>query len=210
MELETLTKKYPRSRLVVVQIDVTEVASIQKAVEELTTLLPNGLDYLVNNAGIHPQPLTSFQDLDLKLFEEEVLFNTVVPVQVTRPLIPLIRKSQKKKVVFITSVLGSIELGFNTPGLSNSYSTAKAALNMLARKWGAELKSDGITVVTIHPGWVGTEIGEGIRPYMEKFAAHVPLITISQSSEGLIKVIQDTKLDDSTVFYNFDGTRLPW
>jgi len=61
--LQELAEIYPTTRLALVELNVTDVASIKKAAEEVATLLPNGLDYLINNAGISPQPMTSFEDL---------------------------------------------------------------------------------------------------------------------------------------------------
>lgn len=49
---------------------------------------------------------------------------------VIRAFLPLIRKSKEKKILAITSVLGSIELGFTMPGVANTYSVVKAGLNM--------------------------------------------------------------------------------
>ena len=66
--LQELTAKYPKTRLALVELNVTDVASIKKAAEEVATLLPNGLDYLINNAGIMPQPMTSFEDLCVPLY----------------------------------------------------------------------------------------------------------------------------------------------
>jgi NAD(P)-dependent dehydrogenase (short-subunit alcohol dehydrogenase family) len=66
--LKELAAKYPKTRLALVELDVTDVTSIKKAAEEVTTLLPNGLDYLINNAGISPQPMTSFEDLCVPLY----------------------------------------------------------------------------------------------------------------------------------------------
>ena len=59
--LNELASKY--KNLKVVALDITNQSSIDAAVEVVTPLLPNGLDYLVNNAGQAPQPLTKFEDL---------------------------------------------------------------------------------------------------------------------------------------------------
>ncbi len=44
-------------------MDISDPAQILKVAEEVQKLLPDGLDYLVNNAGISHQPLTTFEDL---------------------------------------------------------------------------------------------------------------------------------------------------
>lgn len=101
---------------------------------------------------------------------------TVSQIQIVRLFLPLIRKGTERKFVFLTSLLGSIETAIGFPDLSNAYSISKAALNMyamrffffvsflsfcssnttsgrrLVRKYGAALKSEGITCVLLHPG----------------------------------------------------------
>ncbi|TFK36262.1 putative short-chain dehydrogenases/reductase [Crucibulum laeve] len=209
-ELQALTDKYPKDRLFIVKLDVQSEESVAEAVKEITPLLPNGLDYVINNAGVHIQPMTSFAEINIKELIEEVIFNTTAPIIVTRPLLPLIAKSEKKKIIIITSVLGSIELGGAFVGLSNAYSISKAALNMLGRKWGAELKPSGITVALIHPGWVQTEIGDAISDWMHKYAPDVPHIKPAESAAGVVKVSKDVTLESTTSYWNFDGTNYPW
>lgn len=69
-----------------------------------------------------------------------------------RAFLPLIRKGHDKKIVVISSALGSIELAAGMPGLNDIYSVTRAALNMLVRKWGGVLKLEGITTALVHPG----------------------------------------------------------
>jgi NAD(P)-dependent dehydrogenase (short-subunit alcohol dehydrogenase family) len=61
---------------------------------------------------------------------DEVGFNLKSTIIVVREFLPLIRKSEGKKIGIISSVLGSIEYAGNMIGLANGYSIAKAALNM--------------------------------------------------------------------------------
>jgi NAD(P)-dependent dehydrogenase (short-subunit alcohol dehydrogenase family) len=67
---------------------------------------------------------------DLDAFQEEILFNTVVPIRLTRAFLPLIKKSKEKKVIFVTSALGSFERTWPLVNECNAYSVSKAALNM--------------------------------------------------------------------------------
>lgn len=61
--LKELASQYPKDRLQLVRLDVANSVSVVEAVGMVTSLVPNGLDYLVNNAGVHPQPLTKFEDM---------------------------------------------------------------------------------------------------------------------------------------------------
>lgn len=69
-----------------------------------------------------------------------------------RSYLPLIKKGEQKKILVISSVLGSIDRAAYMPGLADAYSISRAALNMLVRKWGGALKGEGVTTAVIHPG----------------------------------------------------------
>lgn len=90
---------------------------------------------------------------DLTAFKNEIDFNLISTILLLRGFLPLIRRSKgPKKILQVSSVLGSIELAGYMPGLTPTYSVGKAALNMLLRKWGASLKGEGITTLLVHPG----------------------------------------------------------
>jgi len=210
-QLQDIATKYPNDRLIMLDLDVTKAESILKVVKNLDSLVPEGLDHFISNAGLSLQPLTTFADLDLVAFEDELRFNLVPTINLLRAFLPSIRKSKVKKILILTSQLGSIELGAHMPNLANAYSVAKAALNMLIRKWGAVLKTEGITSLLIHPGWVGaTEIGDGISPWIAQNAPSVPNISLDDSAAGCMKVFNEASLEDTGAFFNFDGTKLPW
>lgn len=61
--LQELKLGAAKDRLTVLALDISDPAQILKVAEEVEKLLPDGLDYLINNAGISYQPLTTFEDL---------------------------------------------------------------------------------------------------------------------------------------------------
>ncbi|PPQ95079.1 hypothetical protein CVT25_002602 [Psilocybe cyanescens] len=207
--LVALASKHPKA-LKVIELDVESPSSIEKAVAEVTPLLPNGLDYLINNAGKNPQPSAKFEDLDLDLFADEVTFNTVVPLRVSRAFLPLVKKSEAKKLIFVSSVLASSHITSLMVNQMNSYTIGKAGLNMLAKKWGASLKSDGVCTAAIHPGWTKTDLSDSIEQWMSKYAAHVPRLTPDEAGAGLVKTSEALTLEKTGLFWHFDGTNLPW
>ncbi|PPR06690.1 LOW QUALITY PROTEIN: hypothetical protein CVT26_001451 [Gymnopilus dilepis] len=233
ISLQELTSKYPQDRLQIIQLDVADRVSVDEAVKKLWSLLPEGLDYLVNNAGVHPQPWAKFEDLhriivsreleytnlkrDYGLFRDELEFSTIVPLRLSRLLLPLTRKSKEKKVIFITSAMGSFERTYPLVDQCNAYSVAKAALNMLAHKWAASLKLEGVTVAIVHPaahrlhiGWVKTDIGDPLLEWMTKNAPAVKQIDSKDSAAGIVQLAEGWKLEKTGEFMNWDGTSLPW
>ncbi|KAF9470835.1 NAD(P)-binding protein [Pholiota conissans] len=207
-ELQALVAKNPKVKAI--PLDITNQASVDAAVEAATPLLPNGLDYLVNNAGKNPQPTTSFEALDLEEFADEMTFSTVAPLRVSRAFLPLVKKSELKRIIFISSVLASSHITFLMAGQFNAYSVAKAALNMLAHKWAATLKYEGVTTAAIHPGWSQTSLGEGINEWMAKYAPQVPHFPPEAAADNVIKISQALTLEKTGAFWHFDGTNLPW
>ncbi|RXW19389.1 hypothetical protein EST38_g6455 [Candolleomyces aberdarensis] len=208
--LQELAKTYPANRLALIKLDVTKPEEIVQAAAEAEKILPKGLDYFLSNAGIGGEAGGSFEEMDLDLFLEDLKFNAVDVVKVTRAFLPLVRKSETKKILYVSSILGSVTVGGAWPVIANAYSVGKAALNMVARKWGATLKLEGITVAVLHPGWVQTDIGDGIKDWMAKYAPETPQITTKQASEGVINVAKKVTLEETTSFYNFDGNTIPW
>lgn len=84
-----------------------------------------------------------------------VLNSNVIGVRnVTRAMLPLLRSSQEKKVINISSALGSIGLtnAFSFSPSCAAYKVSKAALNMLTRQWAVSFKEDGIIVLSVSPG----------------------------------------------------------
>ena len=71
-------------------------------------------------------------------------------------------------MAILSSQLGSIEIGAMLPGLTNAYSVSKAAVNMMTRKWSAELKPEGVTLFMLHLGWVKTDIGDTVEPWVTR------------------------------------------
>ncbi|KAL7952123.1 putative short-chain dehydrogenases/reductase [Trichoderma barbatum] len=183
--------------------------SINKAVKEVTDLLPNGLDNLISNAGIGGDPFSSWESMDVDITMQEVAFSVKTHIQVIRSFHPLVLKSQQKRVLVISSVLGSIELA-SSLAVSNGYSIARAALNMAIRKWSGVM-TDGVIMTLIHPGYVGeTNIGSPILDFMQKNAPQVPVITVEQSAMGSMRVLKGLTHQDHGAFYNYDGTKLPF
>ncbi|KZT72159.1 NAD(P)-binding protein [Daedalea quercina L-15889] len=208
--IKELQSQYSQDRFAVIKIDYSDYSSIEKAAEEAAKILPNGLDYLISNAGISLQESASFETIDLKVFEEELRVNTIAPVEVIRSFLPLVRKGTAKKIALVTTIISSLGLAPNMATLAISYGATKAALNMLARKWGAVLYQEGITTVTVHPGWVDTDLGSTIKDYWAQHKPDLKPITVQQSAEDTLRVIKDAKLEENIRLYNHTGAELPW
>ncbi|KAF1326704.1 Short chain dehydrogenase, partial [Globisporangium splendens] len=189
-------------RLLIVQLDTGDEASILNAAEELEG---EAIDFLINNAGIFAGghlDATTKDDL-LKQFE----INSVGPFLVTRAFLPHLRLAVKARgsahVVHVTSRLGSIALcgepyfGFKTGGYYG-YRASKAALNMINASLAVDLKPDSIGTFVLHPGFVMTDLTENHGD-----------ITADTSVSGMMRAIDSLALADSGKFFDFKGEAQP-
>ena len=106
------------------------------------------------------------------------------------------KKGIDKKIYFLSSQLGSI--GDSTSGGMYIYRSSKTGLNQLVKSLSVDLKPHVITVVSLHPGWVKTDMGGPNTP-----------VPIDESIEGMVKVIDLTNITDTGRFLNYDGKELP-
>jgi len=139
-------------RLVPVTIDVTDVASIDAAVEVIDAQAPEGLAGLVNNAGIALTGPLEFIELDRVRHQFEV--NFFGQLAVTQAFLPAIRR-RTGRILNMSSMSGQLAAPFYGP-----YSASKHALEAASDALRGELAPWGIHVVVIEPGSVSTPIWE--------------------------------------------------
>ena len=163
-----------------------------------------GLDLLINNAGVNATAFgadaahTGVLELDAALFMAQMQVNAVGPMILSRVLLPLLRKSESAVVANMSSQLGSLALGAQMLR-DIGYNASKAALNMITAALAGTLGPEGITVVTIHPGWVKTDMGGPEAPMTPEASARSVLATIAGLETG-----------DNGRFLNWDGATHPW
>ncbi|MBU1308373.1 MAG: SDR family NAD(P)-dependent oxidoreductase, partial [Gammaproteobacteria bacterium] len=133
-----------------VPLDITDNNAVADAVDTIQQQI-GGLDWLINNAGISQRALIidTTQDTDRKLFEVDYF----AQVNLTRQALPLLLADGGGKVVFVSSVAGLVGTQYR-----GSYSAAKAALHLWANSLRAEFFQQRLSVATIFPGFVKTDV----------------------------------------------------
>ena len=163
------------------QLDVTDEASVAKAAEWVEAKYGR-VDVLVNNAGIlrdaeSGMPHASFESSELDDVSDSLDTNLMGAWRMTAAFLPLLRKSERPRIVNVSSQSGS--LASMRPG-QPTYSISKAALNALTRILSAELHSEGILVNAVCPAWTATDMGgEGGRPIEEGAASVIWAATLA-------------------------------
>lgn len=154
------------------------------------------VDVLINNAGVSSEA-NRLEKLTLEELQRVFTINAFAPLLITRALIRNLRAGERRTVFNITSQLGSI--ANNTGGSSYPYRASKTALNQLTVSLAHELKGEGFTCVVVHPGWVQTDMG-----------GPNATLTPEQSIEGMLKLLDRLKPEDTGRFFQYDGKNLPW
>ncbi len=137
-------------------LDVASPPSIAAFAGELAGA-PGRVDVLVNNAGIMIDPRGSrLQDYDSETYRRTLETNLMGPLQLTKALLPLMRKQKYGRIVNVSSGQGQLsDMGSGTP----AYRISKTALNALTRITAAETRAENILVNSMCPGWVRTDMG---------------------------------------------------
>ncbi|NRQ18117.1 C-factor [Ensifer sesbaniae] len=177
-------------------LDVTDPASIDALGRALQGV---AIDVLINNAAVRGD-IGGLATLDTKGFLDVMRVNALAPLLVTRALLANLRAGERRVVANISSRAGSLAEGtLDDDDGDYAYRCSKAALNMATVKLAQDLNSDGISVVSLHPGWVQTDMG-----------GSEAVVSVAESAAGLKAIIDKTVLTDSGSFRAYEGRRVSW
>jgi NAD(P)-dependent dehydrogenase (short-subunit alcohol dehydrogenase family) len=158
---------------------------------------------VLNNAGLfgpkraaENDARQSFGHMDFAIWRELLTVNMMAAYKMAEAFVDHVAASDDRKMVAISSTLGSIGVG---QGQQYAYASSKAGLNMVMRKLAVDLKPRGIATAVYCPGWVRTAMGGSA-------AALAP----SESVRGLREQIARLNLSTSGGFFLHDGTPIPW
>ena len=168
--------------------DITEPASLAA----LKDIVPPGLDLLFVNAGIS-EP-AGVEEIDADGIGHLFLTNAVAPVRTADALLD--RLSPGGMIAFMSSRMGSVAL--TTADNKAMYRASKAALNSLTRGFAARLGGTH-PVLTLHPGWVATDMGGAGAD-----------LDVATSVHGLADVIEARRGQNGSVFLDYSGAELAW
>jgi NAD(P)-dependent dehydrogenase (short-subunit alcohol dehydrogenase family) len=171
-------------------VDVADNASLIALAQRLKG---QKLDTLIANAGILRSE--ELGKLDYGSIEAQWQTNALGPLRTVEALLPSL--GQSSKIALITSRMGSI--ADNSSGGYYGYRMSKAALNAAGMSLARDLKGKGIAVITLHPGFVRTDMtggSGGIDP--------------AESAKMLIARIDALTLQSTGKFLHANGEELPW
>jgi NAD(P)-dependent dehydrogenase (short-subunit alcohol dehydrogenase family) len=159
------------------------------------TLGDRVLDVALINAGVSGPDHRSASAATIQETGALMFTNAIAPVRLARSLASHIRPGAGV-LAFTSSIMGSIALN---GGGHELYRASKAALNSLARGLALELRGKNMTVLSLHPGWVSTDMGGAAAP-----------VTVEESAAGLVTVIEQQSGKHGHRFLDYTGKELAW
>jgi len=166
------------------------------------------LDVLINNAAAVEQTFQadmekvgeSYDKIDFDAARHDFDVNTLGPMRMAQAFMPNIMKSKQKKLVNVTSLVGSFGFGFNAP-IGMNYGASKAALNMYTTKLHLALKDKGVIVALVEPILVASKPGvqsnpqaKSVESEIAKLIQEIDAMTIEKSG-GKITNFSTGKID---------------
>ncbi|KIW31683.1 uncharacterized protein PV07_03290 [Cladophialophora immunda] len=187
------------------ELDVDDDESIARAAKYVEEKFGR-LDVLLNNAGI-----SSVKDVGFRESMTQVLqTNTVGAACVTEAFIPLMRKAQIPRLLFMSSGLGSITLALdpsfpyyglgNAPGIKG-YIVSKCAENMVGALYAVQLGKEGFKVNMVCPGHRATNLN-GYNKQAGKAA--------DGALEACRLIVDTDKNGQHATFTTSPETQYPW
>ena len=180
-------------RVSVETLDMNDAASVEALAKRLEG---TQLDVLFVNAGVAgPQDKPATQATEAEV--AQLFFtNAVAPLRLAEQLRPAVNP-ERGVIVFMSSILGSVETG---PGMGMSlYGASKAALNHMTRTFVSELGETGLTVLSMHPGWVKTDMGGDQAP-----------LNVQTSADGMVEQVTLALGRGGHHYLDYKGDQLPW
>ena len=175
------------------ELDVADPVNIKNLVKELEG---ESIDVLINNAGINLAKQSSFGNLDYDAWEEVMWVNVLAPLRIAECFAPHVERSERKQIIFLSSIMGSI--AGNSGGMP-IYRSSKAALNQAVQSVTPALRARGVTCLLIHPGWVKTDMG-----------GPSAAIDVQTSVLGRRETIEGLTPSMSGAYVNYDGSTIAW
>jgi len=141
------------------QLDVSNFDQIDQLADQLRG---EKIDVLLNNAGVFGPKVTeddnrqSFGTMDYDIWYDIFRTNTMAPIKMAEAFIDHVVASELKKIVVITSLIGSIA---DTQAGYYAYGTSKAGVSKAFATLALDVEDRGVGVGVFCPGWVPTEMG---------------------------------------------------
>lgn len=166
------------SKIIIKKADASSETEVQKAVEEIIDELGK-IDILVNNAGVWKQG--AVDTMALSEWEETIKINLTGTFLFSKAVIPFMKKNNYGRIINITSTAGQRGEAFYS-----HYASSKGGVISFTKSLAAELGKFNITVNSVAPGWVITDMTKNVfadKNYFEQEKKNIPLQRIAEPED---------------------------
>ncbi|MEC9485308.1 MAG: SDR family NAD(P)-dependent oxidoreductase [Candidatus Izemoplasma sp.] len=174
LQKELFTKGYENT--MVVGADLTN----PKEIDDLISTLEEKhiiVDILINNAGIKDDD--RLEDMSDQQFKKVIEINVSAPFMLTKRIVPMMKNQRYGRIINISS--GLAQHG----GIGKiNYGASKAAIENMTKNLAKELGPSGITVNTVAPGLIETEMTEDVTDKAkEEYISRVPIRRLVEAKD---------------------------
>lgn len=175
------------------QLDINDGAQVSALQQRLHG---EEFDLLFINAGVAGPDHQSVEHATVEEIGQLFMTNAIAPIRLAQRFASQVKKPNGV-LAFMSSVLGSVAM----PEGNNMalYKASKAALNSMTNTFVCELPDSGITVLSLHPGWVKTDMGGEGAP-----------LDVQTSCKGLVEQITKQAGQGGHRFIDYQGSSIPW
>ncbi|SEL83865.1 NAD(P)-dependent dehydrogenase, short-chain alcohol dehydrogenase family [Roseateles sp. YR242] len=174
-----------------IKLDVSDVVSIAGLAWQLDGFQFNRVMYV---AGVYGPRTIGLQPPSQADFDAVMHTNVLGPMRVLPQLLDAL--APDARIGIVSSRMGSLTLRANSAGWV--YRASKAAVNSVMKDIALALDGRALCV-SLHPGWVKTDMG-----------GQEADIDVATSASSLRKVLDGLKAGENGSFFNYDGQPLPW
>jgi NAD(P)-dependent dehydrogenase (short-subunit alcohol dehydrogenase family) len=153
------------------------------------------LDVALINAGVSGPPHRSANEATEAEIGALMTTNAIAPIRLARGLAAHVRAGTGV-VAFTSSIMGSVALN---SGGHELYRASKAALNSLSRGLYSELAARKLTLLSLHPGWVRTDMGGSSAA-----------VSVEDSARGIVDVLLKQQGKHHHAFVDYQGKEMAW
>jgi len=179
-----------------VHVETADTADVRSVEALRERLAGQTFDLILVNAGMGGPRDKNPRNVSDAEFTQLFVTNSLAPVRLAELFAKQV-KPQTGVIGLMTSTLGSVE-GASAGGME-LYRASKAALNSFTRSFAARHKDKGLAVLSLHPGWVRTDMGGANAA-----------IDVATSVKGLADVVERAQKDRKDGFFDYAGATLPW
>lgn len=160
-EISKFGSKHSECKISVKKLDLTSPKSIAEFAGSVSAEAPNGIDIIINNAGIFAREI---KQLEIG-FEQHFFTNCLAPIILSLSLLSLLEKKPDSKIIFVSSI--SIKsakadlLDMQKTSEKNAikiYANSKRWLTFFALQLSQKLGQTGTKAIIVHPGVSGTSL----------------------------------------------------